>query len=253
MKIFTLAVGVLLSMFGLANAQEYDFEGAKERLTKEVAGAFYDPGPTLVEKVLGKMEYGGHAPDLGMNLTSLTTYQIGEVLFGADYARQQTKQDDGTALAQFVIIRNIRDFLANPNNLTGLWYQVKSTAVPVLLNKVGQTRVNAWLSPAASLFAEGGFNPTLGKLYEEWRTGGCQWYLQISPDPGYTPKMGNEECAAHVFVKALGGENAKADTDFVNMAHWYGFLWRRYLEGDAGLVGAWQSILHAVTKAAAGK
>ncbi len=190
------------------------------------------------------------APDLGMNLTSLTTYQVGTVLFGDDYTTIQSKNDDGTKLAQFVIIRNIRNFLANPNNLRGIWYQVKSTAIPTILNKVGRTRVNTWLSPATPLFAENGFNPELGKMYEDWRTNGCQWYLQINPDHGYTPTMSKEECTQHVFVKKLAGEGVAADATFVNMAHWYGFLWRRYLEGDIGLVTVWQSILNDVAKAA---
>jgi hypothetical protein len=50
-------------------------------------------------------------------------------------------------------------------------------------------------------------------------------------------------------VKDLAGVRAVADTEFVNLAHWYGFLWRRYLEGDSGLVTAWQSILNDVAMA----
>lgn len=248
-KLIALAASLLIGTLGVANAQEYDLGGAEERLTNEVAGTFYNPGPTFVEKFLAEMgNYG--APDLGLNLTSLTTYQIGNVLFGDNYQGMQAHDDDSTHLAQRFIIRSIRDFLANPNYLTGLWYQVKATAVPTILNKVGQTRVNTWLSPAAPLFTAGGFNPALGKTYEDWRTNGCQWYLQISPDQGYTPAMSEEDCAQHIFVKDLAGEGTVADVAFVNYAHWYGFLWRRYLEGDIGLVTAWQSILSDVAAAA---
>ena len=252
MKTIALAVSLLIGTVGVANAQEYDFEGNKERLTNEVAGTLYEPGPTFVATMLDELRYFG-APDLGMNLTSLTNYGFGTVLFGDDLRSSRSSRsenDDGTGLAQYVIIRSIRNFLANPNYLTGLWYQVKATAVPTILNKVGQTRVNTWLSPATPLFVEGGFNPTLGKTYEDWRTSGCQWYLQISPDQGYTPAMSEEDCAQHIFVKDLAGEGATADAAFVNYAHWYGFLWRRHLEGDIGLVSAWQSILNDVATAA---
>jgi hypothetical protein len=247
MKILMLAVGFWLSVFGLASAQKYDYEGAKAHLTNEVAGKFYDPGPTFVSKVLAEARYYND-PDLGMNMTSLTTYGIGEILFGEDYQGIKAYDDTGEYLAQRVIIKSIRSYLANPTNLTGLWEQVKSMAIPVVLNRVGQTRINTWLSPAFPLMVKGGFNPAFGKNYEDWRTNGCQWYLQISPDSGYTPKMSEEDCSRHIFVRNLR-HDATADAAFVNMAHWYGFLWRRYLEGDMGLVAAWQSIMYDVAKA----
>lgn len=253
MKFFALATAFWLGMFSFANAQDYDFEEAEERLTNEVAGKFYDPGPTFVSKVLAEMRFL-NAPDLGMNLTSITTYGVGNVLFGDNYhgVRPSDINDRDDSLAQHVIISSIRGFLSNPTNLTGLWYQVKSTAVPVVLNKIGQTRVNTWLSPASALFVEGGFDPAFGKTYEDWRTNGCQWYLQIDPSPAehYTPKMTEEDCANHKLVKDLRGEGAVVDDTFVNTAHWYGFLWRRYLEGDIGLVAAWQSILNDIALAA---
>jgi hypothetical protein len=249
LKNIALAVLVLFGTLNVANAQENDFEGTEERLTTDVAGSLYEPGPTFVRTMLDELRYYGE-PDLGLNLTSLTSYGVGKVLFRDDFLTLRSEGDAGTWFAQYRIIGSIRNFLANPNYLTGLWYQVKTTAVPTILNKVGQTRVNTWLLPAVPLFVEDGFNPALGKTYEDWRTNGCQWYLQISPDQGYTPAMSEEECAQHTFVKNLAGGSATADAAFVNLAHWYGFLWRRHLEGNIGLVSAWQSILNDVATAA---
>jgi hypothetical protein len=62
--------------------------------------------------------------------------------------------------------------------------------------------------------------------------------------------MSEADCARHAFVKDLTGEGVAADTPFVNLAHWYGFLWRRHLEGDSGLVTAWQLILKEIAMAA---
>lgn len=244
-KLILTAVIFGLLGLGTVNANE-EFDKKKAEVQSQVATSFFDPGPSIVMKVLQKIEYYGYI-DLGVNLTSLTEYQVGNILFTGGFKRSNPEQSY-ESLAQFVILRDIRRYFANPQNLEAVYSQVKSVAIPALLQKVGQTRANTWLAPAEDLFTKSGFDPAFGKSYEEWRDGGCQWYLQVSPDQGYTPKLSRDECAGLRFIRAMG--STRQASNFVNKAHWYGFLWRRYLEGDTGLVAVWQGILSDINKAA---
>lgn len=248
--VLTTVIFGLLGL-GTTNANE-EFDKKKAEVQSQVATNFFDPGPSVVMKVLQKIEYYGYI-DLGINLTSLTEYQVGDILFSGGYKSTNvtvtvTNVDKSyDSLVQSLILRDIRRYFANPQNLEAVYSQVKSVAIPALLQKVGPTRANTWLAPAEDLFTKSGFNPAFGKYYEEWRDGGCQWYLQVSPDQGYTPKLSRDECAGLRFIRAMGSKQASG---FVNKAHWYGFLWRRYLEGDTGLVAVWQGILSDINKAA---
>jgi hypothetical protein len=240
-----------------ANKPADDYEQRTAQVRSQVAASFFDPGPSLVMKVLQKLDYYGYI-DLGLNLTSLTEYQVGDILFPGGFQSTQIQVIDTKrhreALVQFVILRDIRRHFAKPANLQAVYGQVKSVAIPALLQKIGASRANTWLAPAEDLFVKK-FDPDLGKNYESWRDGGCQWYLQVDPDKGYHPTLSKDECARHPFALSLNLQvNASTDMGkdgwLVNRAHWYGFLWRRYLEGDSGLVTVWQGILSDISKAA---
>ncbi len=257
----TIVTVIALGLVGLGTANADDeFDKKKAELRAQVAANFFDPGPSLVMKVLQKLNYYGYI-DLGLNLTSLTEYQVGDILFPGGFKptgmNGTPAESRYEALAQFVTLRDIRQHFANPANLQAVYGQVKSVGIPALLHKVGASRVNTWLAPAEDLFVKK-FDPKFGKSYEAWRDGGCQWYLQVDPDKGYHPTLSKEQCTKHPFAASMY-LNANATTDMakdnylVNRAHWYGFLWRRYLEGDTGLVTVWQGILLDITKSARAK
>jgi hypothetical protein len=240
---FFLSLSVMLSS---TPGTTQTYEETYNRLQADVASQFYQPGPELVETILREFRYYGQ-PDIGMNLTAATTYGVGETLFGSNYIGYRLELGHprrGEQSAQMSLIYEIRDFIKNPTYLRGLWYITKGPATAIIINRVGPTRLQTWLTPAEPLLVERGFNPTFGPSYEDWRTNGCQWHLQIRPDQGYTPRMPATECAIHPFVAELTQATSPlSNSDFVNRAHWYGFLWRRYLEGDLGLVAVWQDIL----------
>ncbi len=252
-ELISIAIAIVLGLLAaLVATRAYandELDKQKAEVMSHVATSF-DPGPSLVMKVLRKIRLYRQV-DLGLNLTAFTTYGVGDVLFPGGYefsSEYSTSEQKYKSLAQRGILRDIRHYFANPENLSAVYGQVKAVATPALLQKVGASRANTWLSPAEDLFTKGGFKPALGKSYEDWRFNGCQWYLQVDPDPGYKPALSKNECVKHPFVKAVGP--TKDAGAFVNRAHWYGFLWRRYLEGDTGLVTVWQGILSDITKAA---
>jgi len=228
-------------------------EEAYNRLQADVASQYYQAGPELLETIIREFRYY-NAPDIGMNLTAATTYGVGNVLFDEEYLGYQIQLGDrrrGMQSAQHRIILEIRDFVANPTYLRGLWYMTKGPVTATVINRVGPALLQTWMTPAHPLFNRNGFDPSFGPSYEDWRTNGCQWYLQIRPDQGYIPRMAAAECAVHPFVAELTQvASPLSNSEFINRAHWYGFLWRRYLEGDLGLVVVWQDILLEVMRAA---
>lgn len=240
----TIVTILTLGLVGIntANASE-EYDKKRAEMLAYVATNFFDPGSKLVMKVLEKIKYFGYI-DLGLNLTALTTYEVGDIIFPGGFKSSNVEQS-WESLAQFVILRDIRQHFANPEHLSGVYTQIKSVAIPALLHKIGKTRINQWLYASVPMFETNGFDPSLGKSYEEWRTGGCQWYYQVDQQ-GYTPKLSKQECEAHAFTKALQVDRL----DVANKAQWYGFLWRRYLEGSVGLVAVWQNILSDIAKAA---
>lgn len=242
----------LLVMLGL-NGPAVAYEEQLRSLRAEVAGQMFQPGSAFVEQVLREFRYYGQ-PDIGMNLTAATTYGIADILFGDDYIPRHIRISDenrrNVQFAQSILIQEVRHFLANPRYLSGLWYMTKGPATATLVNRVGATRLQTWLRPAEPILHGDGFNPAFCRSYEDWRTNGCQWYLQIRPDQNYNPAMSAEECALHPFVAELTQATSPlSNSEFVNRAHWYGFLWRRYLEGDTGLVFVWQGILQDILEA----
>lgn len=197
----------------------------------------FDPSPRLVRKIVNDARYYG-SPDVGLALTGLEDYTIPRAVFG--------KRPHEISSFDKSLLTTTRKYFTKPKNLEMVWSHSKHLIVPTIIDRVGKSRLNRWgLAPNVLVLQEGNFDPKLGKLYEDWRTNHCQWWLQIEPDPGVTPPLTAAECKEHEFYTSLAMEPGRGD-DFVNVAHAYGFLWRRYLEGDMDLVKSWQGILRDV-------
>ena len=68
----TILAAATLLLVAISTASAGDFDKKLAEARAQVATKFFDPGPTIVMKVVQETGYSIE-PDLGLNLTSLTT------------------------------------------------------------------------------------------------------------------------------------------------------------------------------------